>query len=142
LTFGAALIGLVVHLFLTGPVGALTAASGWVVGVLLFLPFFMLGGMGGGDVKLLAALGAFLGPRDIVWLAVYSSIAGGAMAVIVAASTGYLMTALRNVVAMLNYWRNVGFQPVPNFTLDSPAAPGLAYAVPMLAGTVITLWVA
>jgi prepilin peptidase CpaA len=142
LTFSAALLGLLVQLFVAGPGGALTAVGGWAVGLLLFLPFFMLGGMGGGDVKLLAALGAFLGPRDIVWLAVYSSIAGGVLAVIVAGIKGYLVTAVRNVAAMVGYWRIVGFQPVPNFTLDSAARPGLAYAVPILAGTVITLWVA
>ena len=36
-----------------------------------------LGGMGAGDVKLLAALGAWLGPRETLWLAAYSGVAGG-----------------------------------------------------------------
>ena len=38
------------------------SVAGWIVGLLLFLPLFALRAMGGGDVKLLAAFGAWLGP--------------------------------------------------------------------------------
>jgi prepilin peptidase CpaA len=140
LTFGAALLGLLVQALSTGMDGALSAAGGWLVGTLLFLPFFALGGMGGGDVKLLAALGAWLGPQETIWLAVYSGIAGGVLGVIVAASQGYLWTALRNVRAMLAYWSFVGFKPVPELTLESAKTPRLAYALPIFAGVVMTLW--
>jgi prepilin peptidase CpaA len=140
LTFGAALGGFLLQVATGGLDGALTSAGGWLVGALLFLPFFLLGGMGGGDAKLLAALGAWLGPRDTLWLAAYSAIAGGVLGVIVALTHGYLRTAVRNVFAMLAYWRTVGIQPVPNLTLDSAKTPRLAYAIPIFAGTVVTLW--
>jgi prepilin peptidase CpaA len=140
LTFGAALGGVLIQILAGGFQGALTAASGWLVGTLLFLPFFLLRGMGGGDVKLLAGIGAWLGPADTLWLAAYSALAGGALGVIVALSRGYLRTALQNVFFILTYWRSVGIRPVPNFTLDSPKTPRLAYAIPIFAGTVMTLW--
>ena len=140
LTFGAALGGVLIQILAGGFQGALTAASGWLVGTLLFLPFVLLRGMGGGDVKLLAAIGAWLGPADTLWLAAYSALAGGARGVIVALARGYLRTALRNVFFILTYWRSVGIRPVPNFTLDSPKTPRLAYAIPIFAGTVMTLW--
>jgi prepilin peptidase CpaA len=140
LTFGAALGGFLFHVVSGGLDGSLTAAGGSLVGVLLFLPFFALGGMGGGDVKLLAALGAWIGPRETLWLAAYSAIAGGALGVIVAVAHGYLLTALRNILAMLAYWRAVGIRPVPNLTLDSAKTPRLAYAIPIFAGTVMTVW--
>jgi hypothetical protein len=41
---------------------------------------------------------------------------------------------------MLAYWRTVGIQPVPNLTLHSAKTPRLAYAIPIFAGTVVTLW--
>lgn len=60
LTLGGALCGLVYAGYAGGVAGALTSAAGWAVGLLLFLPFFALGGLGAGDVKLLAATGAWL----------------------------------------------------------------------------------
>ena len=140
LTLGAALGGFVIQVLFGGLDGALTAAGGWLVGALLFLPFFALRGMGGGDVKLLAALGAWLGPRETLWLAAYSAIAGGVFGVAVAVAHGYLQTALRNVLSMLVYWRTVGLRPVPDLTLDSAKTPRLAYAIPIFAGTVMTVW--
>ena len=139
LTFGAALAALVFHRLTGGTDGAMLAASGWLVGLCLFFPFFALRGMGGGDVKLLAALGAWIGPQEVVWLAVYTGIAGGVMGVWTAASSGYLKTALRNVAGAFRFWGTAGFKPVPGLTLES-GAPRLAYALPILAGTLVTLW--
>ena len=140
LNFGAALAGLLVHWLTGGSEGAMVAAGGWVVGLFLFLPFFALRGMGGGDVKLLAALGAWLGPQQVLWLAIYTGIAGGVMGVWAAAASGYLKTALRNVFGALIYWGTVGLKPVPGLTLESGKAPRLAYALPILAGTLVALW--
>lgn len=140
LTFGAALCGLLFHGAASGVPGLVTATSGWATGVALFLPFFLLRGMGAGDVKLLAALGAWLGPMQTIWLALFTSIAGGVMALIVAVSTGYLRTTFRNIGTMLLYWYVAGPRPVPDQTLDRSGSPRLAYAIPILVGTVITLW--
>ena len=140
LTLGAAFAGMAFHAFTSGVDGALIAGGGWGVGVLLFLPFFALGGMGGGDVKLLAALGAWLGPRETMWLAVYAGIAGGVLGVVVAVARGYLRTAVSNVAMMFGYWSQVGMKPVPGLTLECAGAPRLAYAIPILVGTVATLW--
>jgi len=140
LTFGAALLALVFHGAVGGWNGLLTSAAGWFAGLALFLPFFLLGGMGGGDVKLLAALGALLGPADALWLAVYTSLIGGAMAIVVALCRGYLMTALRNVAAVIYHWCLVGPRPLAAMTLENSTAPRLAYALPIFCGTVVTLW--
>jgi prepilin peptidase CpaA len=140
LTFGAAAAAVVVHTFVGGFSGLGTSVGGWLLGVALFLPFFALGGMGAGDVKLLAALGAWLGPRDIFWVAIYASMAGGVMAVVVALGSGYLRTALQNVRNLVTYWALVGPRPVPGMTLEESKAPRLAYAVPIFAGTVVTVW--
>jgi prepilin peptidase CpaA len=56
------------------------AAGGAAVGFLTFLLFHLLGGMGGGDVKLMAAFGSILGPSGILLAAVLAAIFGGLMA--------------------------------------------------------------
>ena len=58
------------------------SVAGWIVGLLVFLPLFALRAMGGGDVKLLAAFGAWLGPALVCWVAVYGAIAGGLLALL------------------------------------------------------------
>jgi prepilin peptidase CpaA len=140
LTFSAALAGLIFHVATTGTAGAQLAAGGWVVGLLMLLPFFLLGGMGGGDIKLVAALGAWLGPAQTFWLAIYAGLAGGVLGIIVAVSHGYLRAAISNVSAMFGYWSTVGIKSVPGLTLESSASPRLAYAIPVLVGTLVTIW--
>ena len=140
LTFGAAACGLLFHLITGSWQGLALAAAGWLVGVALFLPFFLLRGMGAGDVKLLAALGAWLGPMQVIWLALFASIAGGVMALLVAGSHGHLRTMFRNIGTMLLFWYVAGPRPVPDQTLERSGSPRLAYAIPIFVGTVITLW--
>jgi prepilin peptidase CpaA len=141
LTFGAAVTGLAYHGY-TGGAGAFgQSALGWLVGALVFIVPFALGGLGGGDVKLVAALGAWIGPADAIWLALYTAVAGGVMAIAVSVAHGYLRTALGNVRLLLCHWRVAGLTALPEVTLDRSSAPKLAYAVPILMGMVVTLWV-
>jgi prepilin peptidase CpaA len=140
LTLGAALVAIIFHGFTAGWTGLTFAAAGWVVGLLLFLPLFALRGIGGGDVKLLAALGAWLGPGLVVWLALWSAVVGGVFALVVSAWHGYTSQAFRNVWGMLSYWRVMGIRPHPGISLDRSSGPRVPYALPMAAGLGITLW--
>jgi prepilin peptidase CpaA len=140
LTFGAAAVGFVVGATTHGLPGLGQAAAGWVVGCGLFLPFFLLGGMGAGDVKLLAALGAWLGPSTTLFVALYAGIAGGVMAVIVSAARGYMKQLINNLWGLLIFWRIAGLQPMPGLTLRTASSPRLPYALPISAGTVAALW--
>jgi prepilin peptidase CpaA len=140
ITFGGAALGLVIAAANGGLAGIGFSAAGWLVGILLFLPLFALGGLGAGDVKLLAAFGAWLGPRDVVYVALYGAIAGGVFAAVLAYSRGYLRTALRNLYALLTFWRVAGVGPMHGLTLDAAPGPRLAYTLPMSAGLAVTLW--
>jgi prepilin peptidase CpaA len=53
--------------------------AGLGLGLLIFGILFWLGGMGGGDVKLFAALGAWLGPEHTFWALFFTSLVGGIM---------------------------------------------------------------
>src|SRR5688572_20078399 len=80
LTFGAA-AGALAFAALTGGFTALGwSVGGWALATAMWIPIYALGGMGAGDVKLMAAIGAWLGPGAVLYAALYSAIAGGIMA--------------------------------------------------------------
>ena len=139
-TFGAAAIGLCYQCWSLGVAGILHSVGGWLVGVAIFLPLFLLRGMGGGDVKLMGALGTWLGARDVTWVALYAALAGGLMGVVVALWHRRLRTSVGNVGMLLWYWRSVGVKPLPELTLEASRGPRLAYAIPILAGVVLRMW--
>jgi len=140
LTLGGAAAGLVFHVLNGGWSAGAASIAGWAVGIAIFFVPFALGGLGAGDVKLLGALGAWLGPADALWLGLYAGVAGGIMAVLVALATGYFSQAIGNVSLLLTHWLVNGVRPLAEVTLEHSRGPRLAYAVPILAGTMVTLW--
>jgi prepilin peptidase CpaA len=120
------------------------ALTGLAVGFGLLLPAFALGAMGGGDVKLLAAIGAWTGPLGVLLILVVSTLVGMVIAIAQAAQSGKLSMLLRNsavlTVNLVNA-RGVGADHIEQTgrgfrSIDRP----LPYAVPMLAGVIV--WVA
>jgi prepilin peptidase CpaA len=140
LTLGAAAVAVALHAATNGAAGLSFATAGWGVGLLIFLPLVLLRGMGAGDMKLLAAFGACLGPYLVLWVAAFAAIAGGAFALIVSARHGYTRQAFRNVWGLLSYWRVMGVKPHPELMLGATKSPRLPYALPMAAGLGIALW--
>ena len=117
--------------------GCIMSLAGALLGLGLFLPFFALGGMGAGDVKLLAALGSLLGPGDLVKTALAGAVAGGLMALAAAAWNGRLLATFRGIGNLFSYWAAGGLRPSPELTLASPSALRIPYAVPVAAGAVL-----
>jgi prepilin peptidase CpaA len=142
LTFGSALGAFAYYLVVDGLAGVGWSIGGWALGVLIWFPMFLLRGLGGGDIKLLGALGAWLGPVLAIWLALYAALAGGVFALAVMLHRGYVRKTLANVWGLLVYWRVAGMRPHPALSLDSPSssAARLPYALPIAAGLVVTLW--
>lgn len=140
LTFGAAAAAVIFHTLAPQGTGLVSALTGWFVGALIMFVPFALRGLGGGDVKLIAALGAWLGPANAVWLALYAGIAGFVMSVVVAAYHGYLRTALRNIWFLLQHWAVNGIRPLEEVSLEGSSGPRLAYALPIFAGLVLATW--
>jgi prepilin peptidase CpaA len=139
LTFGAALVALLA-VPLSGAMSLETTTEGWLLGLVLWMPVYALGGMGAGDVKLLAAIGAWLGPLGVFEAALYTAIVGGILALAVALAKGCVGRTFANVWLLLTHLRVVGLRPDLQLTLDTSISPRLAYAVPTLMGTVVAIW--
>lgn len=80
LTLPALVIAIALAAF-AGRASLAQAALGLAVATALFLPLYLTGVLGGGDVKLLMALGTWLGPRGTLELAMASILIAGAGAV-------------------------------------------------------------
>jgi prepilin peptidase CpaA len=77
-----------------GHVSFAQASIGIAVGLLLMLPGHVIGATGAGDVKLMAAIGAVVGPGAIVRIFLYSAVAGGVFALAVAMRRGLVQQTL------------------------------------------------
>jgi prepilin peptidase CpaA len=140
LTFGAA-VGAFAHGAWTHGVSGLgISVASWLTASAIFLPFFALGGMGGGDVKLVGGIAAWLTPADALWTALYAMIAGGAMGIIIALASGYFRKMMMNLRLLLMHWRVAGIRPLPELTLSGGRGLRLPYAVPIAFGTLAAIW--
>lgn len=83
LTIPSALAGLLLNVLCSGSAGGLTSAAGLLSGLAAFLPFYLAGGFGAGDVKAMAAVGAFLGPKGVLLAAAWTLGVGGLGAALV-----------------------------------------------------------
>jgi prepilin peptidase CpaA len=84
-----------------GLLGVWSGLAGLGLGLATLLPMYALGAMGAGDVKLMAMIGAFLGPYDIIGTALCSFIAGGVLALAAALLQRSLGKVIGNVRMIL-----------------------------------------
>ena len=77
------LVAIITQLMVGGWDGLRLSLTGFLVGLgLLIIPFF-LGGIGAGDVKLLALVGAFKGPMFVIYTGIYMALIGALMAIVI-----------------------------------------------------------
>jgi len=140
LTFTAAAAAIVFHTLAPQGQGVGAAAAGLLLGLAIFFPLFALRAMGAGDVKLLAAVGAWVGSGTVFWVAAYGSVAGGVLALLVMVARGHFWQGLQNIRTLLMFWWLSGIKPLPSVSLDDPGSVRLPYAVPIAVGLMVTLW--
>lgn len=101
--------------------------AGAAVGAALLLPLHLAGGMGAGDVKLMAMAGAFVGARSAAWAALYALVLGG-MACAVAAlwSMAHRRRAMQTLHPLHPLDPRDSLDPLHQAQLVSPYAPGPA----------------
>ena len=85
LSLGGAALALVVSATLYGAAGVWMAVLGWLLSFAFFMPFYLGGGMAAGDVKLMAMVGAFLGPINGLVACACTLMAGAGLASLIMA---------------------------------------------------------
>ncbi len=124
LTLAALVAGLSIHSLLGGLDGFVHALTGAGIGLVCLLPLYLGKGMGAGDVKLMGAAGAFLGPFNALVAAAFTLVSGAVLAVVVLL---WRMIEVRQATAGAPDLSQVRKERFP-------------YAVAVGLGTIATLW--
>lgn len=101
LTYGSLLVGLLLQYLFLHVDGLMVGLKGAGVGLAVLLPFYLTGGMGAGDVKLMAAVGSYIGPMAALTSACFSLVAGGCVALYLILRSGELAGLYRRYVVMI-----------------------------------------
>jgi prepilin peptidase CpaA len=138
LTIGALAVALVFRATL-GVEALLYGGFGAVLALAVLVPLFAMGGVGGGDAKLLIAVGAFLGPKGFIVALLATAITGGVMAATYATQRGVILPALLNTRGLLT-WVVTGGRRGERTTLQMEGAVSVPYGVAIAVGTLFALW--
>jgi prepilin peptidase CpaA len=138
-TLPAIYLGLILHFALGGwrQLGS-AAAAGLICG-LIFLVFYLAGGMGAGDVKLMTAVACIAGFSFIGQLLILTSLAGGVMAIVLALYRGKLKNTLFNICSLALHHKSAGLTPHPKFNIGNANTLRLPYALAIAAGSALSL---
>lgn len=132
--------GLAVSGWLYGWSGLGHSIGGVALGGLLFGILALMGGMGMGDVKLCAALGAWLWPQQLILALVLTGIAGGVMALCWATAGGFLGELFAGTGSLVFGIGKRGLKPDPEMNLGNPLARKMPYAPAIAIGTLVAFF--
>ncbi|MCU1297126.1 MAG: type prepilin leader peptidase family protein [Acidobacteriaceae bacterium] len=136
LTYGALVAALVLRTAVLGLSGLKSGAAGMLVAGGLFCILFLLGAMGGGDVKLMAAVGAWVGSTHVMTLILAAALAGGVLAIAHMIFRQMVGQTLRNTVQLICYRFASGLRPHPVFNIQSPGSTRVPYGIAIAVGAV------
>jgi prepilin peptidase CpaA len=139
ITLPAIVFGLILHAAWGGWRQLGTAAAGGLICGLIFFVFYLAGGMGAGDVKLITAAGCIAGLPLIGHLLLWTALAGGVMAIGLALYRRQLGATLRNMCAIVVHHRTMGLTPHARFNIGNNRTLRLPYALAITAGSALTL---
>ncbi len=139
ITLPAIAFGLLLHLLIGGWWQLLSSAAAAALCLFVFFIFYVAGGMGAGDVKLMTAMGSVFGGSMVGWLLILTALAGGVMALGVAIYRGRLSSTLGNVGSIMVHHGTKGLVPHPELNLGNADNLRLPYGIAIFAGSVLCL---
>jgi prepilin peptidase CpaA len=138
LTYPVMALAVAYHATLNGWGGVLLSLEGIGLGMALLILPFLMGGMGAGDVKLLGAVGGFLGPQGVFRAFLFIAIVGGVYAIVLLMKHGYLRnTGRRYWMILRTFFRTQTLIYVPPSPIEKK--PQLIYGLAIALGTVLSL---
>lgn len=134
------LAGMILSTRLHGWHGLGQSLGGIALGALLLGVVCWMGGMGMGDLKLCAAIGAWIGPSQLVTALVLTGMAGGLMAICWAVAGGFVGELFAGTGELIFGLRKRGLRPHPELVLTNPRTRKMPYAPAIALGTLISFF--
>jgi prepilin peptidase CpaA len=128
LTIGIAAVGFTMAATHVSGVSVAGAFAGFGLGLLLMLPGHVIGGTGAGDVKLFAAVGTLLGPSRTGMAFLYTAMAGGALATVIAVQRRRFAATMERTAALV-YTGGANVAEIERLSADNRFAYAPAIAV-------------
>ncbi len=140
LTLSSLAVGLAMSTAAMGWSGARSGLEGSGLALALLLPLVWLRALGAGDWKLMGALGAALGPAQILRVLLASIFIAGIMAVAQITWQKRWLAASANLLELFQGFFIFGLKPNPRITLDNPAMPSLPFGIAVAGATIFCSW--
>ena len=135
LTLPAIIAGFGARAALGGWLGLESAVWGALLAGGIFFLLFVIGGMGGGDVKLMAAVGAWAGVAQVTPILLASALAGGLLAIFYMVAYGTIFRTLRNTIVLAQHHLTSGLRPHPELNVQESGTTRVPFGVAIAAGT-------
>lgn len=128
LTYPAIPLAILLHTIAGGWPGAKLSLLGTALGLGALLPFVLVRSLGGGDWKLVGALGAFFGPRRLVQVLIYTLLINGVMALVMVIWKKRVGKTLRNLAHLIAAFFRFHLPP-SDLSIDNPEAVKVPFGV-------------
>lgn len=128
LTYPAIPLAILLHTIAGGWPGAKLSLLGTALGLGVLLPFVLVRSLGGGDWKLVGALGAFFGPRRLVQVLIYTLLINGVMALVMVIWKKRVGKTLRNLAHLIAAFFRFHLPP-SDLSIDNPEAVKVPFGV-------------
>ena len=115
--------------------------EGLALGFGIYFLFYVIRAMGAGDVKLMAAVGAMVGPQDWFWIFIFTAIIGGVAALALVLYRGRLKKTLFNLGFIMSEMKSgrPGYIGREELDVRSPKALGLPHGAVIAVGAILFL---
>lgn len=132
--------GLVVSALLHGWRGIGQSLAGVGLAIVICGAFYWLGGLGAGDLKLCAAIGAWIGPHQLFIAQIATGIVGGIWVLVWAVYAGFVADLIKSTGDLVFGWVKRGTLRDPEMRLDNPLRRKMPYAPAIAIGTVLSFF--
>jgi prepilin peptidase CpaA len=135
LTYSAIVAAIVARTVLLGLSGVKSCGVGILLAGGLFAVLFVLGAMGGGDLKMMAAIGAWVGGTHILTVVIAIGLVGGVLALTSTIFSRNTIQTVRNIARLIAYRFTSGLQPHPEMNIQAPGSKRVPFGLAIALGT-------